>query len=78
MSEHSKKQRLLKTYLTVLALAVFTATALLIGTLFIINNLDAPTGAIGDTGLEFRVFPGEPAAAVARRLQETQAIRSAE
>jgi UPF0755 protein len=53
------------------------AAAILVGGLFIIDALDAPTGTIDEKVLN-SVFSGESAVAVARRLQEASAIRSAE
>ncbi len=78
MPEKTNGRKALKIFLVLSVLVVLAGIALLVGALFLVDILDAPTGTIAETGLVFRVFSGESAAGVARRLQEADAIRSAE
>jgi UPF0755 protein len=70
--------KVLKILMILASLVLLLSIALFVGTLFLIDSLDRPTGAIREQGLEFRVFPGDSATAVTRRLHEAQAIRSPE
>jgi UPF0755 protein len=78
MPEKGSGRKALKIFIAFTSLVVLVTIAVLVGSLFIVDHLDAPTGLIGEQGLEFRVSSGESAVAVARRLQEAGAIQSAE
>lgn len=71
-------RKALKILLILASLILLSCIALLVGFLFLVDSLDSPTGAIADEGLEFRVTSGDSASTIARRLQEAQAIRSAD
>lgn len=73
-----KGRKALKIVLLLASLLLLGSIALLVGSLFLIDSLDSPTGVLHENGLEFRVSPGESASTIARRLQELQAIRSAD
>jgi len=73
-----KGRKALKILLILGSLLLLAIIALFVGALFLVDSLDKPTGELAESGLEFRVFSGESASAVARRLQEAQAIRSAD
>lgn len=73
-----KGRAALKMLLILASLLLLVSIAVLVGFLFLVDSLDSPTGSLSEKGLEFRVVSGESASAVARRLQEAQAIRSAE
>jgi len=76
MPEKVASRKALKIFVVLSSMLVLVMIALLVGALFFVDFLDAPTGSIDKNGLEFRVSPGESAVAVARRLQEAGAIRS--
>jgi UPF0755 protein len=78
MPEKGSGRKALKIFIVLTSLVVLATIAALVGGLFLVDYLDAPTGLIGEKGLEFRVTSGESAVAVARRLQEAGAIQSAE
>jgi UPF0755 protein len=71
-------RKTLKIVLILVSLVLLGSIALLVGTLFLVDSLDRPTGAVPENGLEFRVSSGDSAATIARHLQEAQAIRSAD
>jgi UPF0755 protein len=78
MPDKQTGRKAIKIVVVLSSLAFLAIVAILVGGLFIIDALDAPTGTIDDKGLIFRVSSGDSAVAVARRLQEASAIRSAE
>lgn len=78
MPNKGNGRKAVKIFLLLVSVTLLVSVALVVGSLFLVHSLDGPTGLLGDKGIEFRVFPGESASAVARRLQEAKAIRSAE